>query len=153
MKTNLSFAMNPSTNEALVPPEMLRAGSATVRSVIDFMMMYGIDKLDVGQHAHGSVTLISPKIRVMKGVDIPEWVVGSRKQAVLHLSHLMLIMGLLGVEVVLEPAEIETMKERWRSCERMAPTNATDVNQVAQLLAPEGGVHIEHPGTPDGPAN
>jgi len=143
MKTNLSFAMNPGTNEALVPPEMLRAGSAVVRSIIDFMLIYGVDKIDIGQHVHGTITLISPRMRTMKNVDIPPWTEGSRKHSMLHLSHLMLIMGLLGVEVELEQHEIASMKERWQSCERLTSTSEGDINQVAQLLAPDGDVKIE----------
>jgi hypothetical protein len=143
MNTNLSFAMNPATNESLVPSEMLRAGSATVRSVVDFMVLYGVDKLDVGRHMHGTISLISPRMRVMTNVDIPPWVEGSRKQAMLHLSHLMLIMGVLGIEVTLEPSEITTMVERWRSCERLSSVGGSEIDQVAQLLASEGDVKIE----------
>lgn len=145
MNTNISFAMNPATNEALVPPEMLRGGSATIRSVVDFMMLYGVDKIDIGHHAHGSITLIQPKLRLMKGIEIPAWLDGSRKQAIFHLSHLMLIMGILGLEVTLDAGEIEAMKERWRSCERMSQPNAGGTESVAKLLAPEGGVQVEEP--------
>jgi hypothetical protein len=146
MKTNLSFAMNPATNEALVPPEMLRAGSATVRSVIDIMMLYGIDKIEVGHYAHGSVMLLSPKLRAMTHVDIPAWLDGSRKQAIYHLGHLMIILGLLGVEIILDDNETKAMVERWRSCERLSNQTAAGPESVAQLLAPEGGVQIENPG-------
>jgi hypothetical protein len=140
MNTNLSYAMNHDTNEALVPPEMIRAGSAVVRSIIDVMLMYGVDKLEVGHHAHGSVILLSPRIRVLKTVSVPPWLDGSRKQAIYHLSHLMLIMGLLGVEVTPDDEELKSVEERWRSCERLS-ASATD--DVAKLLAPEGAVQVE----------
>jgi hypothetical protein len=139
MNTNLSYAMNHSTNEALVPPEMIRAGSALVRSVIDVMMLYGVDKLDVGHHAHGSVILISPRMRLIKEVDIPPWLDGSRKQAMLHLSHLMVILGLLGIEALPNEDELKAMQDRWRSCERISES---PTNDVAQLLAPEGETKI-----------
>lgn len=135
MNTNLSFAMNQETNESLVPPQMLRAGSATVRSMIDFMLLYGVDKLDVCRHTHGKVMLISPKMRMIKGIDIPEWVEGSRKQAIYHLSHLMFIMGILGIEVILDESEIKDIQARWRSCEKLE--GVQDSSQLEQLLAPD----------------
>lgn len=143
MKTNVSFALNPATNEALVPSEMLRAGSTVIRSLVDIMLIYGLDKIDVGQQAHGNMTLLNPRVRPLTVIDVPIWLNSSRKQAMLHLSHVMLILGVLGIEVELDEKELNDIKVRWDSCEQLPVTVVDGKEQVGPLLPLEEVSDVE----------
>jgi len=119
MKTNCSYAMNSERTGSLIPPQMLRAGSTVLRSIIDVLVLYGVGKIELGQTAYGSLLLLSPRAQTIPQLEneVPDWVLLSKKQALYHLAQLMSLLGLFGVEVILDEQEVQLVRERWISCE------------------------------------
>ena len=138
MKTNCSYAMNPERTGALIPPQMLRAGSTCLRSIIDILILYGVSKIELGQTAYGSLLLLSPRVQTIPQLEseVPDWVLLGKKQAMYHLAQLMSLLGLFGVEVVLDEQEIAQVKQRWISCEAAGGDGSPAQLDPAQLQVP-----------------
>lgn len=122
MNTNCTFAVNEARTATIIPPEMLRAGSTCLPGITSIMLLYGVGKIELGQMAYGSILLIAPRSRDIPQLEkeIPAWALQSKKQALYHLSQLMLLLGLFGVEILPSEQELEVIRQRWRSCENTA---------------------------------
>jgi hypothetical protein len=119
MQTSCIWAVMPDTNVPVIPGEMVRGGSSVLKSLIDLMMLYGVDKLEVGQQYYGQLLAISPRFHPMDKVEVPRWVTDCRKQAMYHLGNLFLLMGIFSLELTPTPEELAQVKTRWKACENL----------------------------------
>jgi len=117
MKTNVSYAIDATSNTPLVPGEMIRGGSTLLQAFVNIMTMWGVERIEVNPGVYGQLTLSAPRYRQLANAETPDWVLSGRRKAMNLLGEFMLLNGITALEIGPTEEELAMVKTRWRACE------------------------------------
>ena len=150
MKTNCSFAVNSETNSPMIAGEMIVGGSAVLRSVIDIITLWGVERIEANVTSIGQLMLPRPRFRPLAGTDVPKWVTDGRQVAMYHLGLFLFLNGIVTLEIEPDAGELDQIKARWRACEQSMAAQEQEKEQAKEKKDGTGGTAGAAVGSPAG---